>query len=136
MTKRGKGGGAVPADVEAFIHALEHAHKDAILAARAIILGADPAITESVKWNAPSFATSEHFATFHLRHKAGIQVVLHLGAKPRPDATVRADIADPAGLLDWRSPDRAVVVFRDAAEVADKEAAFAAVVREWVRHVR
>ncbi len=136
MTNRGKGGGAAPPDVEAFIHALEHAHKDAILAARAIILGADPSIAESVKWNAPSFATSEHFATFHLRHKAGIQVVLHLGAKPRPDATVRDEIADPAGLLDWRSPDRAVVVFRDAADVADKRAAFASVIREWVRHVR
>jgi hypothetical protein len=122
--------------VEAFLETLEHTHKDAILAARAIILSADPAITESVKWNAPSFATSEHFATFHLRHKTGIQVVLHLGAKPRPDATLRAEIADPASLLDWRSPDRAVVVFRDAADVADKEAAFASVIRAWIKHVR
>ncbi|MBD0320416.1 MAG: DUF1801 domain-containing protein [Gemmatimonadetes bacterium] len=122
--------------VGAFLETLEHAHKDAILAARAVILSADPAITESVKWNAPSFATSEHFATFHLRHKTGIQVVLHLGAKPRPDATVRSEVSDPAGLLDWRSPDRAVAVFHDAADVAEKAAAFATVIREWIKHVR
>lgn len=108
---------------------------DVIDALRAIIRGADPRITESVKWNAPSFATTEHFATFHLRARDRVQVVLHLGAKPRPDAGVRAGVRDPAGLLEWRGPDRAIVTFRDLAEVDVKGAAFADVIRQWIAFV-
>lgn len=38
-----------------------------VAALRAIILQADDRITEAVKWNAPSFYPTEHFATFRLR---------------------------------------------------------------------
>jgi hypothetical protein len=128
--------GSHPAsDVERFLAALDHPQRNAILALRAIILGADARIAESVKWNAPSFHTSEHFATFHLRAKTGVQVVLHLGAKPRPDATVRDSIDDGASLLEWRSPDRALATFRDLADVEEKRAAFAAIVRQWIAFV-
>ena len=64
-------------DVESFIASLEHPFKREILALRAVILAADDGIAESIKWNAPSFSTSEHFATFHLRARDGVQVVLH-----------------------------------------------------------
>jgi hypothetical protein len=48
---------------------------------RQIILDADASIAEGIKWNAPSFYTSEYFATIQLRAKDGVQVILHLGAK-------------------------------------------------------
>lgn len=123
-------------EADALVAALDHPHTPAIQALRAIIRGVDPRITERVKWNAPSFATTEHFATFHLRHRAGVQVVLHLGAKPRPDADVRTAVADPSGLLAWRGPDRATVTFADRADVEAKRAAFEAVLRQWVACVR
>jgi hypothetical protein len=128
-------GPAMPDEVAALLAGLEHPCEREILVLRAIILGADPRIGEGVKWNAPSYHTTEHFATFHLRSKAGVQIVLHLGAKPRHGARVRDAVADPAGLLDWRGPDRATVTFRDLAELEGKRAAFAAVVREWVAHL-
>jgi hypothetical protein len=121
--------------VDALLAALSHPHVAEIQAVRAIILAAAPGVRESVKWNAPSFATTEYFATFHLRAKAGVQVVLHLGAKPRPDAGLRAGVADPAGLLEWRGPDRATVSFRDLADVDAKTTAFAEVIRQWVTFV-
>ena len=121
--------------VEAFLAALEHPHRPALLALREIIRGVDPAIGEALKWNAPSFHTTEHFATFQLRHRDGAQVVLHLGARPRPDAAVRAGVADPAGLLVWRGADRATATFADLADVAAKRDAFAAVVRRWITFV-
>lgn len=117
---------------EAFVVALAHPQKPALLALREIIRGADPRVREAIKWNAPSFHTREHFATFHLRHRAGVLVVLHLGAKSRPDAGARERVADPAGLLTWRAPDRATVTFADLADVEAKRAAFTAVVRQWI----
>lgn len=122
-------------DVEAFLAALEHPHKPQVLALRGMILDADPRITEGVKWNAPSFRTSEWFATFHLRAKAGVQIILHFGAKVRDKSAARAAIADPDGLLEWLGPDRATVRFRDAEDVEAKRSAFTAVIRQWIEHV-
>lgn len=122
-------------DVEAFLAALAHPLEREIRALRAIILRADDRIAESIKWNAPSFHTSEHFATFHLRARDAVQLVLHLGAKPRPDATIRAAIADPASLLASRGPDRATVTVRDLTEVRANEAALVAIVRQWIAFV-
>ncbi len=84
--------------VDAFLARLDHPLKPEIEAVRAIILGADPRITESIKWNAPSFALTEHFATFELRPVETVQVVFHTGAKVRPGRSGIA-IDDPAGLL-------------------------------------
>lgn len=105
-------------------------------ALRRLILAVDPAIAEGIKWNAPSFRTGEHFATFHLRAKHGVQVILHLGAKPRPQAAAHGiAVEDPQGLLKWLAKDRAAVAFRDLTDIAAKEAAFVALIRAWIRHL-
>lgn len=124
-----------PADVEAFLAALDHPRMAEILALRQVILGADPTIAEGIKWNAPSFRTWEWFATFHLRAKQGVQVILHLGAKKRDAAAPAVGIADPESLLEWLGADRASVKFRDLADVEARGPAFAAVIREWIGHV-
>jgi len=62
---------SAPENVEAFLASLDHPFKPEILALRQVILGADPSIAEGIKWNAPSFRTSEYFATMHLRAKDG-----------------------------------------------------------------
>jgi hypothetical protein len=127
--------GAAAGDVESFLAALEHPFRREILAVRELILGADPGIAEGIKWNAPSFRTSEWFATFHLRARDGVQVILHLGAKKREDAPGVAAVEDPEGLLRWLAADRAAVKFGGLAEVEAKGPAFAAVVRGWIGHV-
>jgi hypothetical protein len=126
---------SAPESVEAFLASLEHPFKQEILALRQIILGADPSIAEGIKWNAPSFRTSEYFATFHLRAKDGVQVILHLGAKKRDDLPSELAIADPESLLEWLAKDRASVRFRDMKDIDAKRAAFAKVVRQWLQHV-
>lgn len=125
----------MPNEVDALLATLDHPQRDAIDALRQTILQADPRIGESVKWNAPSFHTTEHFATFHLRAKTGVQLVLHLGAKARPDATVRATVADPHQLLQWKSPDRAIVALRDLADVDAKRDALTHILRHWIEEV-
>jgi len=120
-------------DVEAFLASLEHPAKQDILDLRQAILGADGRITEGIKWNAPSFRTSEYFATFHLRAKEGVQIILHLGAKKRD--TPGFGIEDPDSLLEWLGKDRASVKFRDAKDVQAKRVAFVNVIRQWIEHV-
>jgi len=121
------------AAVVQFMAALQHPQKAAIEALRTILCTADPSIAEGVKWNAPSFRTTEYFATTHLRMKAGVGVIFHLGAKVREHASVRID--DPEGLLTWIAKDRAVVAFSGIDDVIGRGAALQDVVRQWIRHV-
>lgn len=120
--------------VDAFMATLVHACKPVIEALRRCILEVDPAIAEGIKWNAPSFRTHEYFATTHLREKENVGVILHLGAKVR-STQVTPEIADPAGLLRWLAPDRAVVRFTSEADFAAKQDAFADLLRQWIEHV-
>lgn len=137
-TKRKRPGSessAPAADVKAWLERLEHPRKREILALREVIRGVDQRVAESIKWNAPSFSTTEHFATFHLRDTAAVQIVFHLGAKAR-GVGMRGRIADPLGLLQWRDADRATVGFRTLAEVEARKAALAAIVKQWITFVR
>lgn len=95
-------------------------------------MGADPQITELVKWNAPSFCyDGVDRVTFQLKSK-DIQLIFHRGAKVRDDAASFA-FDDDSGLMDWRSSDRAVVTFKDLADVKAKEKAFVALVKRWIK---
>ncbi|MDP3274260.1 MAG: DUF1801 domain-containing protein [Deltaproteobacteria bacterium] len=124
-----------PVSIEAMIRGLKHPHEAEILAIRALVLAVDPSITEAIRWNAPSFATTEHFATFHLRGATGVQLVLHLGAKPRPDATLRETLDEPTAELTWKSADRAVLYFASLSDVAARSEAVTRVLRTWIAHV-
>jgi hypothetical protein len=132
-TKKAKPGPA-GGDVETFIASLEHPFKREVLALRLIIIGADARITEGIKWNAPSFRTSEWFATFQLRAKAGVQIILHLGAKKRLGFD-KGEIADPAALLEWLGPDRASVKFHDLEHIDATRSDFVELLRQWVAHL-
>lgn len=124
-----------PESVDAFLASLDHPLKPAILALREIILSADPSVSEGIKWNAPSFRTTEYFATFHLRAKEGVQIILHLGAKARDTAISGGAVEDPEALLEWLGKDRASVRFRDLKDVRSKRDAFETIIRAWIKHV-
>jgi hypothetical protein len=121
--------------VDEFMRALEHPFKAEIEVLRASILGADRAIAEGIKWNAPSFRTTEYFATTNLREKKGIGLIFHLGAKVRELPPGGVVIDDPEGLLEWLGKDRAMVVFRNREDVEAKRAALVRIVRQWIVHV-
>lgn len=126
---------APPTDVDAFFFLLKHAHHDTLLAIRQAILSADPSITEGIKWNVPSFRTTEYFATLHLRAKQGAGVILHFGAKKREDLHARASLDDPASLLTWLSDDRAVALFTSLADFTARRTAFVRLITQWIQHV-
>ena len=122
----------VASDVDSQLATLEHPHRDAIVRICELLRSADPRVTGAVKWGAPSFAVDEHFATFQLRAKQGVMLVMHFGAKKREVLPERASIPDPTGLLTWVAEDRAVVGFADLADVEAKASPFVTVVRAWI----
>ena len=121
------------AAVDQFMATLQHPCKEQIQAIREIICGADRAIAEGVKWKAPSFRTTEYFATTHLHAKVGVGVILHLGAKVRDNPSVLVD--DPDGLLKWLGKDRAMVSFAGIEDVRARKASLEHIVRQWIKHV-
>ncbi|MGV3710527.1 MAG: DUF1801 domain-containing protein [Gemmatimonas sp.] len=130
----GSGSGTGSAAVDAFLSTLDHPLKDAVVLLRDVILSADKSIADDIKWNTPSYRTTEFFATTNLRQKGGVAIVLHFGAKKR-DIKPRSAIADRTGLLKWLADDRAIVLFADADDVQGKRTAFAGLIREWIAHV-
>ena len=121
--------------VDDYMAALDHPMKREVEAIRRLVLGVDPTIAEGVKWNAPSFRTTEYFATTNLRDRGGIGVILHLGAKVRPLPSGGMPIDDPTGLLKWLARDRASITFRDGQALLERRAAFEAILRQWIAHV-
>ncbi|WP_437730106.1 DUF1801 domain-containing protein [Sorangium sp. So ce1335] len=119
--------------VIAFLRELEHPLKQEIEAVRRIILAVSPEIREEIRWNAPSFRTTEHFATFNLRAKDRVRLILHMGAKVKSTATKGVEIADPAGLLEWLAKDRCLVTLRDGKEIEERRAALESILRAWIR---
>ena len=106
-----------------------------VQALREAILEVDKSVAEGIKWNAPSFRTSEYFATTNHRVKEGIGVILHLGAKVRelPDGAI--SIEDTQGMLKWLAKDRAAVEFKDLAALLSARSALQAILKQWLPHV-
>lgn len=116
--------------VVAFLQRLDHPLKKEIVAVRAIVLGADASIREGVKWNAPSFRTTDYFATTHLRSTDTLQLVFHRGAKVK--AARAMDIPDPHGMLKWLAPDRCLVTVGAGKDSAARHKALEDIVRAWI----
>jgi len=104
---------------------------------RQIILGADPFISERIKWNNPSFFYSgeippfdpktykREIAVFNL-FKGRIMLVFPGGAR----------VNDDSGLLTGDYPDgRKIVTFDDLDDVVSKKEALLSVIKTWLTHV-
>lgn len=117
-------------DVDTFLSTLTHARKAEVIALRAALRAAVPALTEQVKWNAPSFCIGgDDRITFRLQPGDRVELIFHRGAKKRTD-TFHFD--DPTGLVTWAAPDRGQVVFTDAADVSARTPAVQELARAWI----
>jgi uncharacterized protein YdhG (YjbR/CyaY superfamily) len=126
------GGSQTDAAVSAFLCKLDHPLKQEIEAVRLIILGVSPGIREGIKWKAPSFRTTEYFATFNLRAKDRVQLIFHMGAKVKDNSTQGMHIADPAGLTEWLAKERCLVTVGTGKDIQANRAALKTIVREWI----
>ena len=117
--------------VDSYLDDLQHARKAEVETLRRLILDAVPGLAQRIKWNAPSFGLGEDDRiTMRLHPGDRIQLILHRGAKAGADDFFRFE--DPDKLLAWAAPDRGVITFRDADDLAAKSAPLAEVLRRWV----
>lgn len=123
----------LPDDASAFLAALDHPLKTDIEAVRKLILGADSAIADGVKWNSLSFRHTDWFATVNLRSKDVIQLVMHTGAKAKDNP--KLNIPDENGLLVWLAKDRALATLGAGKTLKTNAKAFEAIVKAWVNYV-
>lgn len=120
--------------VDAYLANLEHPMKDGVLALRKTILGVDSEITEQIKWNAPSFCYGgDDRITFRLlpNGKGGLQLIFHRGAKSKD--TSDFTFVDPSGLVEWAAPDRGVVTFKNADEIAPNTPKLVKLIKAWLK---
>lgn len=97
------------------------------------IEAADPRLRGEIKWNAPSYAITDHCATTGLVPKGGVRLVRHAGAvKRETPIDLRSAIEDPEGLLEWKDRDRAVVTFHSVEQVRAASPALARILATWV----
>jgi hypothetical protein len=117
--------------VDTYLDALQHRHKAAVETLRQLIIGAVPGLNERIKWNAPSFGKGEDDRiTMRLHPGDRLQLILHRGAKAGADDLFRFE--DPDKLITWAAPDRGVISFSDADDLAAKSAALPEILRRWV----
>lgn len=121
--------------VESWLAALDPDNRATVDRLREIVQAAAPELTESIKWNAPSFADGdEDRVTLGVERKGGVRLVLHRGASVRDSTDFAFD--DPDGVMRWPSPDRGVATFSARAAVQAKTAELERLVRRWVEATR
>ncbi|RYV50396.1 DUF1801 domain-containing protein [Pengzhenrongella frigida] len=103
-------------------------------ALRALVLEANPAVHEHIKWNSPSYVLDGvDQATISAQGKDGVRLVLHRGATTaETTGAPTAFTGDPHGLLTWHSDIRASLLVRDLADLTANRAAAVDVVRAWL----
>jgi hypothetical protein len=109
--------------VNEFMAQLDHPFKAEVQAAREIILGVNPHITEEIKWKAPSFSYKGYMATLNLWAKEHVHLIFHNGAI----------LQDQNGLLQGDYVDRRMVYFANMEELNAKKVALENAVKEWVQ---
>ncbi|MBL8771456.1 MAG: DUF1801 domain-containing protein [Phenylobacterium sp.] len=120
------------ADIEKFRAGLDRETRETVDAIRSVVAACHSGLTESVKWNAPSFALGgDDRITLGLERKGGVRVVVHRGARSREPGGFKFD--DRHGLARWPASDRGVIVFQDRADVEQRADALGDLCSRWLR---
>jgi len=92
-----------------------------------------PDLSETIKWNAPTFCyEGKDRMTIMLHKKDRVGLILHTGAKPKEDKKATRLYQDDTGLLEWSSNIRATITFRDLAAFSSKRELFKKAVKRWI----
>jgi hypothetical protein len=124
---------ALNAEVTSFLDDLNPPLRKEIEQLRHCILSANAGITENIKWNGPNYRfEGEDRITMRIPPPGQLQLIFHRGAKvlAQPDKRL---VDNDAGLLAWKSNDRAVATFKSLDEITSKEALLSRVVDDWIR---
>lgn len=120
-----------------FLASFDDSRKPLVEAMLAVIMEACPMLTETVKWNAPTFCFDGKDRMTLMLHKPDrVGLILHTGARPKEDKKAPHLYTDDTGLLIWNSNVRATITFFDIDEFLSKKSAFQKAVVRWVDETR
>ena len=68
-------------EVVAWLDRLDHPKKEVVLAARTVILEADPRIGETIKWQSPTFMYEGNLASIDPKARKHVSILFHRGAE-------------------------------------------------------
>ncbi|GAB3401093.1 hypothetical protein GCM10027515_09370 [Schumannella luteola] len=120
--------------VDGFRAALEPDDRARFEGMRALLLELEPRLTETIKWNAPSFdLDGRDRLTFNVMNRQReLQLLLHLGASRAETRGGAPIVDDPAGLVRWLSDIRGVLGVPDAAALAERRRDYADLITRWI----
>jgi uncharacterized protein YdhG (YjbR/CyaY superfamily) len=118
---------------EAFLAEFGDQRKPLLVAMLAAINEACPELTETIKWNAPTFCHNGRDRMTVMLHKQGsVGLILHTGARPKEDKKAPHLYRDDTGLLAWNSNVRAIITFHDLADFSAQRTVFQQAVQRWL----
>ena len=119
-------------EVSNFLDNLDHPLRQEIELVRLTIMNAYSRLSETIKWNGPNYSVDNaDRITMKIQPPKQIQLIFHRGAKVQQQPAGRI-IQDKTGLLVWKENDRAIVTLRDLADIKNKKAALAHIVKAWI----
>lgn len=110
-------------DVDAWLEKYQNPQRELVARIREFILDIDPAVTEAIKWQAPTFIYHGNIASFFPKAKKNVTLMFHHGAS----------LANDGGLLEGDGDVSRVARFIDDADFESKKPALQAVIEDWIR---
>ncbi|PWD49433.1 hypothetical protein C8046_00560 [Serinibacter arcticus] len=122
------------ADVEHYLAELDGGTRARVEATRAVVLGVRPALSEAIRWNAPSYRLGDaDRLTFNVRGER-VLLVLHRGTGQSERRGRRPDLPDPDGLVTWVSDVRGTIELGDLEQITTAAPALSDLLTRWVVH--
>ena len=108
-------------EVDAWFARYDNPQKELVHAIRLIILEADERVTETIKWQAPTFVFNGNIASFFPKAKKHASLMFHKGA----------EIAGEFPSLEGDGKEARSMKFADMLDLAEKRDELQAVIRAW-----
>lgn len=113
--------GARNPDVDAWFERYDNPLKSLVMSVRELLLGADPRLSEVIKWSTPTFVYEGNLASFQPRAKRFVSLLFHEGAT----------IPGTHPILEGDGAHARYVRLADADAIEQHRAELEAVVRAW-----
>ena len=109
--------------VDKYLKKKAHPMTREIQRVREIILGVNPGIEETIKWNTPTFLFKGNMASFYMNAQKHVSLMFHKGAQ----------IKDKSGLLEGDGKETRTAKFSGLKDIESRKPDLVAVVKEWIR---
>ena len=120
-------------EVSEFLDGLNHPFRKEIEKLRLIIINATNDLTENIKWNGPNYCYGEaDRITMKIQPPKQVQLILHRGVKKQEQPKERI-IQTDSKILTWKENDRAVITFKNMADIDKAEADLIEIVNDWIK---